>query len=311
MSDYINELGLIHKGEPEGLDVTAEGLGAWSYSKVKVLSKCPFHFYLKYVLKAKPAEAPAISVITETGKASHRILELTVRGKSVDEAFKIVRKEFEEQLPGDLWDNGIDPEIGGVGRAEYSISKFMQRLDDFEKRHPVKRMITELKIGITRNWEPTGFFTADADHPENDVWLRGVIDLVIQLQNGDVLFIDHKHGPDSAFGVKNFQTQLDWYKSMFSKGIEPYNDAQSGVHFVRCGDIVMGTMTKKLEVETTLVNRIEFEIQGAIDKVKELGFFKHIAGSPCTYCDYKVPCKAGLLKPMELGTKKYFEIKKI
>ena len=310
MSD-ITELGIVFKGEPDAIQMDMYGLGAWSYSKVKVLSKCPFHFYLQYILKAKLTTPAPVSVITETGKASHRILELAVNGKSVGDAFKIVKKEFELALPGVLWDDGEDPEVGGVGRVEYSVSNFMNRLSDFERRYPVKRYITELKIGITKNWEPTGFFTSDYDHPENDVWLRGVIDLVIQLQNGDVLFIDHKHGPDAKFGVKNFQAQLDWYKVMFSKGVETYNNAQSGVNFVRAGEIVMGTMTSKEDVENNLARRIEFEIQGAIEKVKEFGFFKHIAGSPCTYCDYKIPCKAGLLKPMELGTKRFFNIKAV
>jgi hypothetical protein len=291
------------------VEVSQYGLGAWSFSKLKMLNKCPFQFYLKYVVKAKTIVPPPVSIITETGKAAHRILELTVMGKSVEDAFRLVKKEFAEVLPGDLWDNGDGShEAGGVGRSEYSITKFMERLDAFEKRHPVKRYITELKIGVTKDWYPTGFFTNDPEAPEKDVYIRGVIDLIIQLQSGDVVFIDHKNGPDPAFGVKNYQNQLDWYKVMFSKGVEPYGNAQSGVHFVRAGEVVMGSLTEKVDVETKLHNRVEFEIRGAVDKVKELGFFKHIAGSACTYCEFKDICKSGALKSLEADTKKYFPI---
>lgn len=288
------------------LELTPLGLGAWSFSKLKLLNQCPLQFYLKYVVKAKIDSPPVISVITETGKAAHRILELVVSGKSIEDAFKQVKKEYQAILPGDLWDHGDGHEQGGVGRAELSITKFKERLDEFEKHTKVKRYITELKIGVTKDWEPTGFFTTDINHPEKDVYFRGVIDLVIQLENSDILFLDHKFGPPAAMGVKNFQSQLDTYKVLFSKGIEEYGDSQSGVHFVRDGAVVMGTLTSKADVENTLVNRVEFSINGAIAKTKELGSFKHIRGSHCQWCEFDAACKAGELKAIEDDSKKWF-----
>lgn len=293
------------------VNLTPLGLGPWSFSKQKMLTKCPFQFYLKYVLKAKPTVAPLISVITEQGKAAHRILELVVMGKSIDDAFRLVKREYEVVLPGDLWDHGDGHEAGGVGRSEYSITKFRERLDDFEKKHPVKRYLTELRIGVTKDWEPTGFFSSNNEDSSRDVYYRGVIDLIIQLENEDVLFLDHKFGPPAIMGVKNFQDQLDTYKVLFSKGIQPYGDAQSGVHFVRDGEILMGSVTSKYDVENTMQNRVEFSIKGAIDRVLDLGYFKHVAGSHCQWCDFAGACKAGELKKMELDSKKWFPIKPI
>ena len=293
------------------LELTPVGLGPWSFSKLKMLKNCPFQFYLKYLLKAKPIETPVISVQTETGKAAHRILELTVMGKSVADAFKAVRKEYAEVLTDEQWQDGHDPEAGGVGRTEYSISKFMERLSAFEKNNPVKRYLTELKLGVTKEWEPTGFFTTDIERPEKNVYYRGVIDLIIQLENGDVLFLDHKFGPPAAMGTRNFQDQLDLYKVLFSKGMQEYNNAQSGVHFVRDGEIVMGTFSTKHDVENTMVNRVEFGIHGAIDKVKELGYFKHVRGSSCQWCEFNEMCKAGELKEIEMGSKKWFLIEEV
>jgi RecB family exonuclease len=288
----------------ESISFTPEGLGPWSFSKHKKLQKCPFQFYLDTILKVKPLETPPVSVQTECGKAVHRILELVVMGKSQEEAFKVTRKEFEELLPGDTWMDGHDIERGGPGRSEMSVSSFMDRLDKFSKDHSVKRFITELRIGVTRNWEPTGFFA-------EDVYYRGIVDLIIQLSNGDIVFIDHKNGPPSTMGVKNFQSQLDLYKVLFYKGIEPTQHAQSGVHFVQDGEVVMGTMTDPDTIRDKMVNRVEFELKGTIDKLLETGYFKHVMGSWCQWCNFKDPCKAGLLKPLEMDSKKYFPIKAI
>jgi hypothetical protein len=297
--------GITYK-EPTSIELTQKGLGAWSFSKLKMLRQCPLQFYLKYLLKAKVTEPPVISIVTEQGKAAHRILELVIMGKSITDAFKMVRKEYETLLPGDIWDNGNDLEKGGVGRSEYVITEFKRKLDEFEKRTPVKRYLTELRIGVTENWEPTGFFTKDPDHPEKDVFFRGVIDLIIQLENEDILFIDHKYSAPSIMGTRNFQDQLDIYKVLFSKGIQEYKDGQSGIFFVRDGEITMGTMTTKHDIENTLVNRTTFAIQGAIDRVKELGFFKHKRGSQCQWCDFNSICSAGELKSLEKESKKYF-----
>lgn len=312
----MNDIKIIPEGisckelelEQIEISMTPLGLGPWSFSKLKMLNQCPLQFFLKYVIKAKVDGIPVVNVTTETGKAAHRILELVIMGKSIEESFRLVKKEYQEILPGDLWHEGDSGhEAGGVGRSEFSITKFRERLDEFEKRNPVKRYLTELKIGVTREWEPTGFFTTDTEHPEKNVFFRGVIDLIIQLENGDVLFVDHKFGPPSAMGVKNFQSQLDIYKVLFSKGIQEYGDGQSGVHFIRDGEIVMGTITTKTDIENTLVNRVEFSIQGAIDKTKELGFFKHVRGSQCKYCEFDGLCQAGQLKTLETYTKKYFK----
>jgi hypothetical protein len=299
--------GLTYK-DTLGVSLTPLGLGPWSFSKLKMLNQCPLQFYLKYVIKAKVDSIPVVSVITETGKAAHRILELVIMGKAIEDAFAQVKKEYAEILPGDLWHEGdSNHEAGGVGRAEYSITKFRERLDEFEKRTPVKRYLTELKIGVTKDWEPTGFFTTNEEKPETNVYFRGVIDLIIQLENGDILFVDHKFGPPAVMGVKNFQDQLDMYKVLFAKGIQEYGDGQSGVHFIRDGEVVMGTMTNKKDIEGTLVNRTEFSIQGAIDKTKGLGYFKHVRGNQCKYCEFDALCQAGKLKDMEMETRKYFK----
>lgn len=288
---------IIAELEKTGIDFSPIGLGPWSHSKLKVLKSCPLKFYLQYIIKQKPEVEADISVITETGKAAHRILEFVLGGKDITRAYSITREEFRKTLTDAEWEENI-------ASVEFNISKFKEKIEGFEKQHGIKRILQELRIGCTKEWEPTGFFS-------DDVYFRGVIDLVIQLKNGDILILDHKYGTVSAMGLRNFQDQLNTYKILFHKGVEPIAGAQSGIHHIKEGEIVLDNYSDAAEIEESFIGRVEFSIQGAIDQVQELGFFKHIAGNGCKYCDYRTECKAGKLKEQEKATKKWFEIKKI
>ena len=279
-----------------GISFTPKGLGPWSHSKLKVLKNCPLKFYLQYILKVPPKTEQEMSLVTEVGKAAHRVLELTLGGKTLDRSYAQARTEF-PQLNDEQWEEHLK----GV---EYNMIKFKERIDTFEREHGVKRIIQELRIGVTSDWEPTGFFS-------EDVYYRGVIDLVIQLMNGDCVIVDHKYGTVAAMGLRNFQDQLDVYKVLFHKGIAPIEGAQCGIHHIKEGEVVLDDYVDKETIETSLLNRIEFSIEGAIDKLLEIGYFKHIAGNTCKYCDYRTECKAGDLKEIEKSSKRWFEIKKI
>lgn len=282
--------------EANGISFTPVGLGPWSHSKLKVLKNCPLKFYLQYLLKKAPAHTQEISLVTESGKAAHRILEFVLGGKKMEDAYKLTRKEF-PVLTDEDWEENIVP-------LEYNITQFKDKVDGFEREYGVKRILQELRIGCTVDWEATGFFS-------DDVYFRGVIDLVIQLKNGDIVVIDHKLGTVAAMGLRNFQDQLNTYKVLFHKGVAPVEGATCGIHHIREGEVVLDEYTDKATIENSLIGRIEFSIQGAIDTVQELGYFKHIAGNTCKYCDYRTECKAGELKTLEKDSKKWFEIKKI
>lgn len=283
--------------EENGLELTPVGLGPWSHSKLKMLKNCPLQFYLKYILKRPPSSEQEISLVTEVGKAAHRILELHLGGKKLDQCYVAVRKEYEQTISNEAWKDNLE-------LVEYNIVRFKERVDGIEREHGVKRILQELKIGCSTDWSSTGFFS-------EDVYFRGVIDLVIQLMNGDIIVIDHKFGTNPAMGLRNFQDQLDTYKVLFHKGVEPIEGAQCGIHHIKEGEVVLDDYVDKDVINDSLINRIEFSIQGTIDKLLDIGYFKHIAGNACKYCDYRTECKAGSLKTLELGTKKWFEIKKV
>ena len=276
-------------------------LGPWSMSKLKVLDKCPFQFYLKYILKVKvpgemiekddPLSAPV-------GSAAHRILEHTLLGKSVQDSYTSTLKEFvPSQLTKEVWDERVIP-------LELNITSFKDRIDALSRDHPVKRVLTELRMGVTRDWQATGFFA-------DDVWYRGVIDLIIMLTNGDIIIIDHKTGGGQGT-LRPYEDQLDSYKVLFHHGINKTTGAQSGIHFIAAGDVRMSYFSSVDDIEGKLRRKMEWAVESAIDKTKELGYFKHVRAGYCKWCDYdKLGCKSGELKPLELSTKKFFSIKPI
>jgi hypothetical protein len=273
-------------------------LGPWSISKLKCLQKCPFQFYLKYLIKAKlPRELQTQDMtVTHTGSAAHRILEFVTMGKDIASSFSATHAEFvlchPPKLTQQQWDDNVT-------NLEMSIIAFQERFQRLERAYPIKRVLTELRIGVTKDWEPTGFFS-------DDVYFRGVIDLVVQLENGDIIVIDHKTGGGDA-GIRYYEEQLNSYKVMYHFGVSHIKGAQSGVHFIRKQDVIMGQYSPIDEIENKLRNGLEWSVDGAIDSLKEIGFFKHKRSAMCQYCEFNDICKAGKLKPLELSTKSLFK----
>lgn len=287
---------IIAELEETGIDFTPIGLGPWSHSKLKVLKNCPLKFYLQYVIKQTPKSKPEISVNTENGKAAHRILEFVLAGKSIEKAYALTRPEYKDTLSDANWEELVVP-------LEYNIFKFKERIDEFEVKNGIKRIFQELRIGVTKDWEPTGFFS-------DDVYFRGVIDLVMQMEDLNVIYVDHKLGTSAAQGMRNFNDQLNTYRVLFNSGVAKTTGSQVAIHHIREGEVTFGEQMDTEQTHESLVNRLEFSIQGAIDQTLELGFFKHIAGNGCQYCDYRPECRSKELLPLEKATKKWFEIKK-
>jgi hypothetical protein len=296
INDFVE--GISQKDrEFESIPMDKYSLGPWSMSKLKCLQKCPFQFYLKYILKVKvPVEVsgPQDTQLADIGSAAHRILEHVVIGKSVTQSYALTKAEFvPSKLSEEVW-------VDRVENLEFNIQAFKERIDALGKRHNIKRLFTELRMGVTKDWEPTSFFA-------DNVYFRGIIDLVVQLDNLDIIILDHKTGGGEG-SIRAYQDQLDSYKILFHKAKTPVTGAQSGIHFIRQGDVKMSEYTTREDIETKLIANLEWSIEGAIDSVKELGYFKHVRGNQCKYCEYDFLCKPKTLLPLEKSTKRFFEI---
>lgn len=287
-------------GKVESLALDKYSLGPWSISKLKLLRKCPFQFYLKYVLKVKlPSDVGGRSDTTsaDVGSAAHLILEHIMTGKSTQEAYALARVEYNtSKLSDELWAERVET-------LEHSINSFRDRMEALGRRNKVRRVFTELRIGVTKDWKPCSFFA-------KDVYMRGVIDLIIQLDNGVILIIDHKTGGGEG-SLRPYEDQLNSYKVLFNFGIEKVPAAQSYIHFIQAGEVKSSYLTESVDIEGKLKDMLEFDIETAIESVEELGFFKHIRGTHCKWCDYDSMCKPGDFKQLELGTKKFFKIQAV
>lgn len=283
---------------------------AWSPSKLKLLGQCPYQYYLKYVLKVKNEEEIQDTSMADVGTVAHHILEYATGGKSISEAYDLAKQEH----CGDY----IGPKIARIDPTnwkekieslEYNITSFVDRMDQFKRENNVSNVYTELKLGVTKDWKKTTFFA-------KDVYFRGIVDFILEIPQGhyypDFIVWDHKHGPVETFGgIKHYEDQLNAYKPLIHNGFKSASGIQAGINFIKAGVYKLGDYSDIDEIQTKLIKQIEWNISGAIDSVKELGFFKHIAGNYCNYCEFKTPCKEKLLKPNELSTKKWFVIKEV
>jgi len=286
----------------ENVDFSIHGnFAPWSFSKYKSLRKCPFQFYLKYLVKLKVPETLLIQsdpVSANVGKAAHAILEDIVLGKDMTKTYAKVKKEYinGKLLTEETWQK--------VNALEYNILRFKERIEAFNLKAPIKRIFTEIRIGLNKNYEPTGFFS-------EDVWVRGVIDLVLMLECEDAVILDHKTGGGQG-SIRNYEEQLDWYKFLLHLGVARVNGAQTGVHFIGEGEVKMGSFSSARDIEGNIKNSIEMSLEGAIESLLALGYFKHVRGSYCKWCEYdNMGCKSGELKKLELSTKRWFPIKQV
>jgi hypothetical protein len=289
----------VNEIQPKEPDIYS--FGAWSYSKYKSLRKCPFQFFLKYVSGYKVPPSLKIQddpLSANVGSAAHLALEEIMKGKTFEKAMAIAKKKFvdtDKAMTEAQWTEHLDS-------LAYNIRNFKDRIDAFERQNPIKRVLTEIRVAFNKDFEPTGFFADDA-------FLRGVIDLVLILDCLDGVIIDHKHGGGEG-GIKNYTEQLDWYKVMVHFGVQKLNAIQTGIHFIRMGDIKLEySATASYDVENHLRNLLVMSIEGAVETLKSLGYYKHVRGSYCKWCEFdNLGCKDGTLKPLELSTRKFISI---
>jgi CRISPR/Cas system-associated exonuclease Cas4 (RecB family) len=263
------------------------------------LEKCPLQFLLQYGVKLRVLgeENPDDVLLRNTGTALHRMLELMFEGHSFDEAEAVSKTENLAAVTEERW--------WFVEKHYPNLKAFRNRMGVFEENHPIEDIVPELKLAITRDYKPTGFFDKDA-------YFRGVIDMPIHLQNNDAVVIDHKRGGSPAYGLKYHQAQLSTYHLLYHFGHRPVRGIQSGIHFMEAGAVVMGNYVKAKNIEDLLPSWLDNKIETAVKTVVEAEEFFPIKGTACTYCDFKPLCKngkrntCGSLQDIRVASKKLF-----
>jgi hypothetical protein len=126
---------------------------AWSYSSIKTFDQCPKkYFHLKVVKDVKDEPGEA----ADYGTAVHEAAELFIKhGTPIPEKFAFMRPIVEP----------------------------------LAKKKGTKA--TEIKLGVTSDMKPCGFF-------DKDVWYRGIADLLI-LNGSEAWLIDYKTGKNAKY----------------------------------------------------------------------------------------------------------------
>lgn len=261
-------------------DISTTGFGAWSVSKLKTLEKCPLQFFLQYCVKLAiiGEEDPDDVLNRNAGTALHRMLELMFEGHTFAEAEAQAKEENLAAVTPERW--------AFVEKHYPNLQSFRRRMGVFEENHPISEIEPELKLAVTRDYKPTGFFSDDA-------YFRGVIDLPVGLTNGDAVVIDHKRGGSPAYGLKYHQAQLSTYHLLYHFGHRPVRGMQSGIHFMEAGAVVMGKYVSGKNIEDLLPQWLDAKIETAVQNVTDAQAFYPVKGTACTYCNFKPLCRAG------------------
>lgn len=122
------------------------GVTPYSVSKIACYETCPRQYQGKYLQGIKDKPGPAAKRGNEIHLQAEHYLNGNIRG-----------------LPDSL--KKLDREYKSLKRA---------------------KPLVELKLAVTEDWEPCGFF-------DDKAWARGVLDVVAQMED-EMIIIDHKTG---------------------------------------------------------------------------------------------------------------------
>lgn len=207
-------------------------LPPWSFSMLEKFENCPRSAFHKYILKEKEPSSPAI----EDGNRVHKALELRVRDGT--------------PMPDDL--QKYEPLV-------YSIVKA-----------PIRH--TELKMGITRQLTPCGFF-------DGSVWGRCASDVTII--NGKYAWIgDWKTGKPRE---KELQVKIN---AMFLFKHFPEITEIIGTNIwlkeMKIGTPYKFTRDKEAEYWTDIVKRVQ-----AMEMALEKEYWPEKPSGLCGWCSVK------------------------
>lgn len=199
---------------------------AWSYSRIKAFETCPKQFYHEKILKEFPyVETEAMRYGTEFHKAAEDF---------VRDGTKVAQKfEFTQPV-----------------------------LDDLAAREGVKHL--ELKMGLTIDLKPCGFFA-------KDVWFRGIVDyLSIDGSKGRV--VDYKTGKSAQYADPD---QLELMALTVFKHFPEVDSVRGALLFVIANKLIPGEYDRSDESRWTKwiarVNRLQDAVDSGVWNPKPSG----------------------------------------
>lgn len=248
----------------------------WSMSKIKLLESCPLQWYLSYGIKFRHMDETQDTTERDLGTAVHDLFEQMQSGMTIAQAYEYCEQQHYHIVGEANWPRLVD--------MLPSVRKFNRQMHDRDEAHPFDWVEPELKLAVDKDWNPVDFFSKDA-------YFRGVVDYMARTGN-ESLVIDYKKG-GMGYLTKYHSPQLNSYLLLDYYCNGAFDVGQSYIYYVEAAELSRGPRLEGNMVESHTRPWLENKIETAIKNVEDEGYFKHVRGNYCKYCDYADLCKDG------------------
>ena len=216
-------------------------------SRVEEFYKCPFKYFCRYGVKAKPLEKASFDN-RQTGLYVHYVLERIFARFGSSGIVKLTEEERRKAVKEET-DNYIENHMGGaavirerelyaIRRSEKTVNEILERLVMEFSQGKFKTRDVELKIGFEEEVKPYILNIGDG----GSVYLSGVVDRVdtMDSENGEKTYlrvIDYKTG-GKEFNLKDVLSGLNlqmlvYLMCLFENGKDKYgNVVPAGILYV-------------------------------------------------------------------------------
>jgi RecB family exonuclease len=241
----------------------------WSSSKIQMALRCPRLFHYRYIEKLPE---PEVMPEARIGKAIHDALERALGGAPPAVAVATAR----ELLPE------------GIERARYDhlsegIPRFLERIDGFRRKRRVGRELVEYSLAVRENMSSTQFYAGDA-------LFRGVFDIGLLYDEGNLAVIDHKTG--ARVPNLNITEQLEGYAVLAAAWFRSVRRVWLGIHWVAAAEVDWTRPLAAAEITHDLVPRVLANIEAAALAVDDGP--RANPGVWCERCNYRSICPSGI-----------------
>ena len=242
----------------------------WSPSKASKASQCPLAFRFHYVDRLPRGRSSEAALV---GTVVHHAQELVLQGAKVEDAISTAVANSRDPL--------TSVETEKVGSYVAQIEDFGKRIQEFNRKHGIKKLLLEQEWAIDDKFKPVSYKSKKA-------MMRGIVDLAILTDAGALVIIDHKSGKKKS--VREYGAQLDIYKVMGLAHVPEAKSIQCAIHFLVDGDVVWEAPNKPSRIRELLQPWLIRYLSGCHDGLE--GFEPKVSYL-CNWCDFQSHCPEG------------------
>jgi len=230
----------------------------YSHSKISSHQQCPRKFKYYYVDKVPHPKVPQIHF--DKGKLIHMMFEFDGNLKKIQE-----QREYK-----DIIKHGLVKKEDII--AYFKVYKSFRKNSIFSR----KVLFKELSIGITSNFDKTGYSSKDA-------MFRGYIDAVFLDEASDTpIIVDWKTGKDKTKEQQSWQQLLFYGTALFK--LMPYDKIVLLYAYVEHDHVLTKVLHRKD------LPKYEKALMDTVFTVESDFVFPKIESPLCNYCDFQEHC---------------------